>query len=236
MTVQLPSSMRHRLRAVRPVLESLGVMKPVSFGLNGLDRKLLEYVGFRGGVYIEAGANDGCSQSNTFYLERYLGWHGLLVEPVPELAAKCRENRPGSLVEECALVASGDQRPFVEMTFCNLMSLVEGARGSDEGDAAHVKIGEQYLGKGQSVRKITVRTARLSELLERHQLRQVDLLSLDVEGFEPQALMGLDFDAVSPTWILVEANDSETVEKVLQGRYELVAHLSHHDRLYRVLP
>lgn len=37
----------------------------------------------RGGFFLEAGALDGYYQSNTFFLERDLGWTGLLVEPNP---------------------------------------------------------------------------------------------------------------------------------------------------------
>ena len=217
------------------MLESLGVMRPVSFGLNGLDRRLLDYVNFRNGTFVEAGANDGFTQSNTYYLERYLGWRGLLVEPIPELAAKCRERRPGSIVEECALIARDDPRTHIEMTYCNLMSMVDGARGSAEADAAHVQRGLQHLRAEENTRRLEVRTASLDDLLRRHVISKVDLLSLDVEGFEPQALMGMDFDAIRPTWILVEANEPEAIEAALRGKYRLAAELSHHDRLYRAL-
>ena len=43
----------------------------------------------RGGVFVEAGANDGYAQSNTYYFERMRGWSGVLIEPVPELAHHC---------------------------------------------------------------------------------------------------------------------------------------------------
>ncbi|CAG0918294.1 unnamed protein product, partial [Notodromas monacha] len=37
-----------------------------------------------GGTYVEAGAHNGLSESNTLYLEMALGWTGLLVDPNPE--------------------------------------------------------------------------------------------------------------------------------------------------------
>src|SRR5689334_13139538 len=100
----LPSGLKRVGRPLRRPLEQLGLVKPVSFGLNGLDQALLNFIGSRGGIFVEAGANDGLSQSNTAYLEFYLGWRGLLVEPIPELAVACRLNRPGAIVEQCALV------------------------------------------------------------------------------------------------------------------------------------
>ena len=36
-----------------------------------------------GGIFVEAGANDGENISNTLTLERNFGWTGLLVEPDP---------------------------------------------------------------------------------------------------------------------------------------------------------
>ena len=38
--------------------------------LNGLDNKLEGYLNYKNGFFIEAGANDGYSQSNTNYLEK----------------------------------------------------------------------------------------------------------------------------------------------------------------------
>lgn len=231
----MPISPLQFARGMRPQLEKMGVLSKVSYALNDLDQKLLTYLSYRGGVFIEAGANDGRSQSNTMYFERYLGWRGLLIEPIPELAIKCRTNRPNSIVEECALVSREETRDAVEMTYCNLMSLVDGARGSVEADAAHIQKGRQFLRKNDDVRRVTVRTDTLNALIVRHGLDHIDLLSLDVEGFEAEALAGLDFENVAPKWILVEANDASAVAHVLADRYRLVADLSHHDKLYKLI-
>lgn len=220
-------------RSIVRLLEQLGLVRR-SFGLNGLDHKLLAHVNHRYGVFVEAGANDGLSQSNTAYFERYLGWRGLLVEPIPELAAQCRLNRPNSIVEECALVAGGDAPNSVEMMYCNLMSMVSGARGSVEADRAHIDAGRQYLAPEDEVRQVVVPTRALSDLLDHYGFSHVDLLSLDVEGYEEQALRGLDFNRHAPIWILVEANDPAAVEVTLREQYQLIDTLSHHDRLYRL--
>ena len=53
--------------------------------LNALDDKLAQYLDFNNGYFVEAGANDGFKQSNTFYLENARGWKGALIEPIPEL-------------------------------------------------------------------------------------------------------------------------------------------------------
>ncbi len=226
------SPLKKMLRPFRPALESAGIVRPPSYARLELDLKLLAYVSHRDGVFVEAGANDGMSESNTYYFERNLGWSGLLVEPVPQLAAEARRNRPTAIVEQCALVAKGDPRETVDINSAGLFSFIPGARGSQAADDAHLSFAAQYLPDGESPRMVSVPTATLGDLLRRHGFERVDLLSLDVEGFEPQALAGLDFDNLAPTWILVEANDPDAVEAVLAPRYRHVADLSHYDKLY----
>src|SRR5437868_11670811 len=145
-----------------------------SFALGELDLKLRPYLNFRRGFFVEAGANDGVDQSNTFYFEKYMGWRGLLVEPIPELAERCRANRPRSVVESCALVPFGYDRPYIEMRYCNLMSLVKGARKNEEDELDHIRRGCEV----QSVEtyELKVPTRTLSSILDRHSVRRIDLL------------------------------------------------------------
>ena len=46
-----------------------------------LDKKMLDYINFRDGFYIEMGAHDGIINSNTYYFEKKLNWSGILIEP-----------------------------------------------------------------------------------------------------------------------------------------------------------
>jgi FkbM family methyltransferase len=220
--------------ALRLELEIIGLRPKRSFGLDELDLKLIKLINHRGGFFIEAGANDGLSQSNTAYFERYLGWQGLLIEPIPSLAEKCRVNRPNAIVEQCALVPIGYSDEHIEMQYCNLMSLVRGARGSDVADADHINRGREYLASNDYAYTIDVPAKTLTQVLDEHNVSNIDLLSLDVEGFEVEALLGLDFNRYLPEYILVEANDPVGVAEVLGRLYELREKLSHHDYLYRV--
>jgi len=53
--------------------------------------------------------------------------------------------------------------------------------------------------------------------------------------FEAQVLDGLDFKQFPLKWIVVEANCPEEIEIRLGDRFELIAMLSHHDRLYNLI-
>jgi FkbM family methyltransferase len=201
------------------------------YGLDGLDRKLEPYIDFDNGIFVEAGANDGETQSNTAYFARHRGWRGLLIEPIPELAALCRVVRPESTVENCALVASDADGRSVPMTYCGLMSVVDGGWSDPAAERAHVETGRQI--QSLTTYRVEVPGRSLSSLLDQHGLAHVDLLSLDVEGFERQALEGLDIQRHRPGFILVEARFREQIDELLLPYYEAAAQLSHHDVLYR---
>ena len=201
------------------------------YGLDDLDKKLEPHIDFDNGVFVEAGANDGQTQSNTAYFARYRGWRGLLVEPIPELAARCRAARPESVVENCALVTSDADGQTVPMTYCGLMSVVEGGWSDPEAERAHVETGRQI--QSLATYHVDVPGRSLSALLDKHKMKHVDLLSLDVEGFEQQALAGLDFRRHRPRFILVEARFRHEIDDLLLPCYEAIAQLSHHDVLYR---
>ena len=81
-------------RARRLAYERLGSARFSTPALYGMDLALDRIIDRTDGVFLEAGGFDGYTQSNTYYLERHRGWHGILVEPVPELAAQARRNRP----------------------------------------------------------------------------------------------------------------------------------------------
>lgn len=215
--------------------ELSGIRPRRSFGLNGLDLKLVDFLSYRNGTFVEAGANDGLAQSNTAFFERYLGWRGLLIEAIPELAQQCRTNRPRALVEQCALVQSSFDEREIEMRYCNLMSFAKGARRSPSEDEEHLKRGLQFLANDDTIRDVKVPAKTLSSVIEKHGLQRIDLLSLDVEGYEGAVLRGLDLDKHAPKFILVEANYPDDIENALDGRYSFLAQLSHHDRLYHLL-
>lgn len=174
------------------------------------------------GFFVEAGANDGIAQSNTSGLETWAGWRGLLVEPIPALAERCRRNRPKSLVEPCALVSADYAEPTVELWDCNLMSLVRGSRPEIE-EREHLRKGESYQGVTSTL--VTAPARTLSALLDHHDVSKVDFLSLDLEGYELSALQGLDLVRHAPRFLLIEAGDRPEIQSFLGPLYRPVATL-----------
>ncbi len=182
------------------------------FGLDELERCIAEHVTAKTGTFIELGAFDGISQSNTLYFER-LGWRGVLIEPNPEAANLCRQNRPLAKVFECACIASSDERQEIKLTTCGLMSVVKGARGGGEAEDAWIARGEQV----QSIQRgeVVTKARTLQSVLDEAGVGAVDLLVIDVEGYEISVLEGVDFNRSAPRWIVAEDDYDDTLKDYL---------------------
>jgi FkbM family methyltransferase len=201
-----------------------------------MDKQLARHIDVKNGFFVEAGANDGYHQSNTYWLERVHGWRGVLVEPVPSLYRAAVRERRNARVFNCALVSTGYTEDRVRLLYGGMMTTVSGTRGTDDADRAWVQAAHA-VGQEKPEHELTVAGRTLSSILDEVQAPEIDLLSLDVEGFEPQALAGLDFDRHAPRWILVEiregASSRDEVETVLGDLYETVEQLSPYDVLCR---
>jgi FkbM family methyltransferase len=211
------------------LFEAAGSRRYSRPALHDMDRKLEELLPDGPGTFVEAGAHDGYTQSNTYYLERFRGWHGLLVEAVPELHAKARKRRPGSHVAQAALVGPDHAGGTVPIRFGDLMSTVGG-------DEAHAAAGASTAGRRAYEVDVPART--LSALLDDAGIESVDLLVLDVEGHELDALRGLDLNRHAPRLILVEmldmARQRPQFDAFLGERYAFDRALSDWDALYRL--
>tara|TARA_B100001123_G_scaffold330784_1_gene372846 strand:- start:1475 stop:2116 length:642 start_codon:yes stop_codon:yes gene_type:complete len=80
------------------------------------DRWIIEVVfkGRKGGFFIEAGAQHGKWGSCTYALEKYLGWTGILVEPVNKHFNNLVENRPNSVHVNACLCDKNEEVDFIE--------------------------------------------------------------------------------------------------------------------------
>jgi FkbM family methyltransferase len=199
-------------------------------GLDNLDQKIFKYLPVGKGIFIEAGANDGINQSNTYFLEKKHGWTGTLVEPIPRLYKRCQRARPQSRVVNAALVGPENQGKDITILDLGLMSVVDGSLGGGESEKAHIEFGKSFSGK--KFAKSIATGITLSNLIDEHGSNQITFLSLDLEGYELEALKGLDLERHKPSCILVETKQLDEVYSIIGHRYELLEKITHHDYIF----
>lgn len=156
----------------------------------------------RGGTFVDIGANDGISCSNTYFFESARGWNGLCVEPQPNAFAELRRRRTCLCIEGCAGTEDG------EVAF----TLVEGVSNLLSGrpevfPAGHEqRISESVRQDGGQIRSITVRSFEINSLIRRHGISSIDFLSIDTEGGEDELIAAIDLDAFHVRAIAIENN------------------------------
>tara|TARA_B100001113_G_C21064867_1_gene602906 strand:- start:352 stop:1140 length:789 start_codon:yes stop_codon:yes gene_type:complete len=157
----------------------------------------------RGGFFIEMGACDGIEISNTFVLEKYFNWGGILVEPSKTYHKNLKKNRNCKIDFRCVYNTSGEKIIF-NNTRNPSISTIDLYSSSDRFDL------DRYEGKKYSVETIT-----LDNLLKFHNApKNIDYLSLDTEGSEYEILKCFNFDNYKIKIITVEHNYTKNRELI----------------------
>jgi len=154
------------------------------------------------GFFLEIGGYDGITGSNTYFLEKYLNWDGIVVECNPTLVEKCKQTRDCYICDK-ALYEKDD----CEITFtipCG--SDIIGGKEQLGGIKTLLKP-ESLVAFRNSYSKrkdIKVMTININTLLESHKIYNIDYVSLDVEGGELSILKTWDFNKHKVKFLTVE--------------------------------
>lgn len=162
-----------------------------------LDRNLFKAK--TGGVFAEIGGYDGVSGSNTLFFELRRGWTGLLAEPSPGLHAAAQTARRCPCLRVAAAAEEGEAEFLdVKAGFTQMGGLVASydpkLRATVESDPRH---------RGEVIK---VPTRPLAAILGELGTREIDYVSLDVEGGELDVLRAFPFEAFHITAWTIENN------------------------------
>lgn len=189
------------------------------------------------GVFVDVGAHDGISISNTYFFESELDWHGICLEPYPEFYEKLAKNRKCVCLPVCAGKETGitkflkihcPKNPYVEMLSGMLNNY----------NAAHLKrieISLKKYGGYSEIIDLPVRT--LTDILHEHNIITVDFLSIDVEGGELDVILGLDFSQFTIRYILIEnnyKNEFKPIQNILEMHGYKKIHSFDFDELFEL--
>ena len=165
-----------------------------------------------GRYFVEFGATNGFQLSNTFFLEMYKNWGGLLCEPAKIWHQELRSLRKCSVDLRCVYSRSDEHLLFTQADDPELGTLTQ-FRDVDNHSRSRIS-GESYL----------VETISLNDLLDFHRAPSfIDFMSIDVEGSEFEILQSLDSERFAFGVITVEHNFTPSRESI----YDLLTNLGY---------
>jgi FkbM family methyltransferase len=155
------------------------------------------------GFFVEFGATNGVSLSNTYLLERNFKWKGILAEPAKCWHGELHANRKCKIDTRCVWSSTGEKLTFSE---------TEVAEFSTVSDLSEKDFNREMR---RNPKQYEVETISLNDLLANHEApKHIDYMSLDTEGSELRILKSLDFVRYEPKIITVEHNYTADREEI----------------------
>lgn len=176
------------------------------------------------GYFVEVGVGDGRQISNTYMLEKRLGWRGLLVEPNRSFHDRIREQR-SAVLAPCAATKDGGKPVLFDEAL-------------DDGVYSRLSTDSEGVGSSR-VESYPVESRTLDDILKEHKAPEfIEFLSLDTEGNELDVLAGLSLDRYRFGFLAIEHNYRPAVQRELDrllnpfGYQRILSRVSEFDAWY----
>ena len=169
----------------------------------------------RPGYFVDIGASDGIRYSNSWLLEKNLGWDGIAAEPARSWHERLTSNRSCIIEKRAIFASSGEILEFLDVSnkigYPELSSL-SFSKSRDERSSLRTGDASSY----------TVETVSLTDLLKQHDApSNIDFLSIDTEGSEYEIMKSVDFNNYRFASICIEHNYNKllrnSIHALLQG-------------------
>ena len=184
--------------------------------------------GKKNGFFVDIGANRYDKNSNSYYFEKYLGWHGLAIDPIAKFERDWKSKRKKSIFMKFAVGNANRKVDFVHFhtQLEDWEDMLSGLVG---------KVRSEDLNMSHEI--ISVKMRKLKDLLKEAKVKKIDFMSIDVEGSEMQVLAGSNFVKYRPSVILIEntkniLGSSDIRIFMKENKYKFYARISTTDDLY----
>lgn len=158
------------------------------------------------GFFVEVGCIDGRRFSNTLTFEER-GWRGICIEAHSGYIELLKKNRPNSIVVHCAAAEVDEENATFYANARGSLSTLDASREA----LWREKYSEFFTG----FEKQLVSKRRLDSIFDDYGVKEIDILSLDIEGYEVEALKGIDFKKYKPAVMVIES-DTQAHRKQLE--------------------
>ncbi|MDQ7730920.1 FkbM family methyltransferase [Halomonas sp. SpR8] len=158
--------------------------------------------------FISVGANDGIKHDPIApFLKKY-DWEGVFIEPIPEYFSLLKENYKKSrkiILEQAAIGSEESQKniylinpkaPWITIFFGKRLASFD--RKIIESHSWYVPM------LRKNIINLEVAVIPLRTIIEKYEYWDVDLITIDVEGYELEVITSLDFTKIKPKIIFFE--------------------------------
>ncbi len=145
-------------------------------------------------LFIDIGCNHPMIHSNSYFFEVNHGYKVLAVDALQEAHELWRTHRPNAEFVECAVGANNGELSFEVVEGDDIDSMFSSVSGASQ---------KKIL---TAVTTRTVKVRRIEDILAERGIQRVGILSMDIEGYELQALQGIDFSQFVSYVVIVENN------------------------------
>lgn len=179
----------------------------------------------REGYFVDFGATNGTTMSNSLILERNMDWTGIVAEPNPVFHENLARSRNCHISHKCVHSSTGDTMDFIMAArpmFSRLAAASDGLAFEEGG------IDD----------RIAVKTVTLNDLLDEYDAPEViDFISIDTEGSELDIMSQFDFSRRHVRLFAIEHNHEERRDHIFdlmtaQGYVRRLPELSKFDDWY----
>lgn len=169
----------------------------------------------RDGVFVDIGANDGISYSNSYFFEKELAWTGIAVEPSPRAFGELVRNRECQFFNGCISNYDGTT-PFWYLS--GKPQMLSGIPNNY--DVKHKRRIDMTIRQhGGEKEELMLPCLTLNSLLRKYNISRLNFLSIDTEGGEYAILEAFDFNLYVVDVICVENNYHNSCFRDLLGNH-----------------
>ena len=167
-----------------------------TYAMYGEDLKVIDFFKRKKkGFYVDIGCYHPIKGSLTYNLFKK-GWSGINVDLSKVSIDLFQISRPNDLNIQAAITNFDGETFYYENGIINQ---------------------QNSLKENSNLNKIPIKAFKLSTILSKNKFTKIDLLNIDVEGYDFEALSSLNFSEVKPTMICIEENNFNT-QKIIDSK------------------
>jgi FkbM family methyltransferase len=167
--------------------------------------------GTSSGFFLDIGAGHPVNISNTYNLQAYFGWSGVIVEPNPEFSHLHKRLRTSTSVEIFSLGLTPESSES--------MNYIDDGEFSGNPKYYPGDIHSKNEKLRKSKKTITVPSKGIKDFISERNIQKIDYLSIDIEGGELDLIKAFPFNECKVHLVTIEHNfreqDQREIDHVL---------------------